>query len=74
MRQPLHEAVLMNVLYTTTALAGEEKRFPKGGLATAYPTSIDIVVGSIGGFGRGGRIGVARGWRFGVYGRHGRRG
>lgn len=62
----------MNILDTSTALAGEEKRFLGSSLSTTYPTSIRIVVGSVSGFRRGGRgrIEVAWGWRVGVYRRH----
>ena len=48
MRQPLHEAFLVNILDTAAALAGEEQRFFGGSFAATYPTGINIFVGSIG--------------------------
>lgn len=42
MRQPLHQAVLVDIFYTTTTLARKEERLVVGGFASAYSTGVDI--------------------------------
>lgn len=48
MRQPLHQAVLVDIFDTATAFTGEEERLGAGGFASADSASIEIQKGIVG--------------------------
>lgn len=55
MRQPFHQAVLVNILDASAAFARVEERFAGRGFASTYPARVDVSchrVGRVGGRGR----------------------